>query len=293
MSKIRTYFIFLLSILGIFIVSTPHHVPIKPFMPKYLSQNNAMCISSIKENSSYQAIGKIYQKKESLKTTPPSSDQSTKTIPPHQQILGITIKTSALSSTYALINHPYHLDKMPLSTSSKPALPLTESPSKIYANEIPLPRTHQKILISQETYEHILNTLSLESQSQQITTTKVHHIERISKNQPLSNDAVNLVIKGTKPLNDKLNLFAKGGLVYIDDPSYTDTNNTAALNSRLLESLSNNTIATLNALHPTASIGTDYHLSENISTNLTYTIIAGNKNLEPSKQASLGLSYHF
>jgi opacity protein-like surface antigen len=135
------------------------------------------------------------------------------------------------------------------------------------------------------------NTLALEGGYTEFGATKINNIYGIGgENKRLSNNALDLVVKANRKLNEKSSFFAKGGIAYV----MADTTHDSAylLNTERGTILhpANKTIAT--AFRPAISIGLDYNLSENITTDITYLIIPSHQTVQTSELFSAGLAYH-
>jgi opacity protein-like surface antigen len=129
----------------------------------------------------------------------------------------------------------------------------------------------------------LFHLLALEGGYTRFGSTEVKGVNHgSSTKKTLSKDAADLVLKGNIPLGDKVDIFAKGGAAYV----MADTVSSHVLNSSSIK------INSTNQLQPTASVGADYNLTQNISADLTYMVIPSRGNVQTSKLTSVGLSFH-
>jgi opacity protein-like surface antigen len=132
---------------------------------------------------------------------------------------------------------------------------------------------------------------SLEGGYTEFGATKINNIYGIGgENKRLSNNALDLVIKANRKLNEKSSLFAKGGLAYVMADTSHKPNSLSHMSNQIIFHPTNQVITT--AYRPAISIGLDHNLSDNITTDVTYFIIPSHQKVQTSELFSVGLAYH-
>lgn len=92
--------------------------------------------------------------------------------------------------------------------------------------------------------------------------------------------AVDLVAKGTLPLNQYISLYGKAGAAYVDASGETSGNIFAWSDSA-------------HPIRPVYGLGVSYNITPNVSADLGWTRVQNNNTIPNADIATLGLTYHF
>ena len=145
---------------------------------------------------------------------------------------------------------------------------------------------------------------ALESGYTQFGKTEVNNAYGLTSNRyinhdvDLNNAAIDLVAKGMLPVGHKFDLFAKGGVAYvdadtIDRPALVSFSHTSSpfivSNSASVTSYHEETTT---KLLPTAGVGAEYTINPRLSMDLSYSIIPGSGDIKTSQLVALGLAFH-
>jgi opacity protein-like surface antigen len=130
----------------------------------------------------------------------------------------------------------------------------------------------------------LFHLVALEGGYTHFGSTEVKNTNGTSANKNLSKNATDVVLKGNIPLGDKIDIFAKGGVAYV----MADTLKTTSHMTNASAVKTNST----SQLAPTASVGADYNLTQNLSADLTYMVVPGRGSIQTSQLTTIGLSFH-
>lgn len=136
--------------------------------------------------------------------------------------------------------------------------------------------------------------VSLEGGYTQFADTKISNIFGITgRNETLHQGALDGVIKLMQPFATRYHVYAKGGAAYVFGEKISDASAQTVSqpgNTLVSAQYSKNAVE---ALRPTYGVGIDVDITRHISSDLSYTQILGNGDIQTSSLEMLGFSYHF
>jgi OOP family OmpA-OmpF porin len=109
-------------------------------------------------------------------------------------------------------------------------------------------------------------------------------------NATYKEQAVDLVAKGTLPLNQYISLYGKAGAAYVDAQTEVTGN---VMTPWGFPAVGYSATQTYHPIRPVYGVGVSYNIAPNVSADLGWTRVQSNSTIPNADIATLGLTYHF
>lgn len=112
-------------------------------------------------------------------------------------------------------------------------------------------------------------------------------------NATYKEQAGDLVVKGTLPLNQYFSLYGKAGAAYVDATTEVSSTGLYIAPNGNMYAGNVNFDDTVHPIRPVYGVGVSYNITPNVSADLGWTRIQHNSTIPNADITTLGLTYHF
>ncbi len=112
-------------------------------------------------------------------------------------------------------------------------------------------------------------------------------------NDSYKEQAGDLVVKGTLPLNQYFSLYGKAGAAYVDSQYEAYSNFPVITQGGHIANANINYSASTTPIRPVYGVGVSYNITPNVSADLGWTRVQKNNTIPNADITTLGLTYHF